>query len=677
MIHTLSNALMILSSCLVLSAQETRPFDCGPFLLQPTPTSIVVVVDHSTPIKARVLVKHGDQAQRSLRHEEPGRHHVFKIDKLPPDTVCTYRVRGDGLDSGEMSFRTLPVAPDQYRFLVLGDVRSDPKSWAQVSNLATRRDADALFMVGTGDYPNDGRKYNQWISQFFAPARSLLGHFPFWPAIGNHEVTRTSDGLSNQAESHYFSLFELPGNERWYRVDYQFMTLLIIDSNSRMGPGSRQYDWLLEQLRSVRNRYTVMSFHHAPFTSGPHGKRLVDGTPKEWPIDEGRRFLAPLFELYGVDLVLNGHDHMYEHSVKSGVDYIVTGGGGAPLYKVGQAPNRYAVKSRSVHHYLTIDVSSKELLVNAVTKKGEVFDTIRIEADADSLARRKARLEARLRASVSLGTLDEATERLSVTIHNSFRYPMRGSLNHATAVNLAAGESLSTTIDMKGSLPRSEGDALTPHIPFTLPCTLATREQDLTLDQSFNATARLRRGTLLATAPPLSATSPSFIIDHRSPVVHGTEDHTGKGDIHASIRLGWTQSELIAQVDLTDAAISFRGAASPLERDAVVLLFASPAPGGTVKQVLIGVDSTRSGPLAAATKATIRVTESGWKMEARIPAASLGFKDGLNARAQLLMDVLLVDRDSHADDMSYHRALGVTKSLTDTSQLGRLLLTDK
>ena len=52
-----------------------------------------------------------------------------------------------------------------------------------------------------------------------------------------------------------------------------------------------------------------------------------DGTPKEWPLDEGRRFLTPLFEMYDVDLVLNGHDHLYERSAKNGVDYVVTGVG--------------------------------------------------------------------------------------------------------------------------------------------------------------------------------------------------------------------------------------------------------------------------------------------------------------------------------------------------------------
>ena len=93
-------------------------------------------------------------------------------------------------------------------------------------------------------------------------------------------------------------------------------------------------------------------------------------------------------------------------------------------------------------------------------------------------------------------------------------------------------------------------------------------------------------------------------------------------------------------------------------------------------QVLLGVDSIKSGPLAATTQAVVKRTAKGWTLEARIPAASLGFPKGLTEQSALLMDVLLVDRDSHADDMSYHRALGTTKSLTDVNQLGRLILNE-
>jgi hypothetical protein len=93
-------------------------------------------------------------------------------------------------------------------------------------------------------------------------------------------------------------------------------------------------------------------------------------------MDQGRRFLVPLFEMYGVDLVLNGHDHIYERSYKDGVYYLITGGGGAGLYSINVAPNPYQQVARAVHHYATIDVESNMLTVAAVGVDGKEVRSI-------------------------------------------------------------------------------------------------------------------------------------------------------------------------------------------------------------------------------------------------------------------------------------------------------------
>lgn len=672
-------ALLLLALAPSLSAQETTPFGCGPFLLQPTSNSIVVVVDHPTEVTASISFGVKGKPVQVISHQTAARHHMFQLKGLTPGSVIEYRVRSSsskGLDSGVMSFRTLPESPKSYRFLVMGDVRSDPTSWNKVSELALQRDPDALFIVGTGDYPNDGRRYKQWMHQFFAPARGLLGHFPFWPAIGNHEYTRAANGLTEQSDSHYFSLFELPGNERWFRVDYQFITLLILDSNSRMSPGSEQYEWLLTQLKSLRNRYTVSAFHHAPLTTGPHGKRLADGTSREWPVDEGRRFLSPLFEMYGVDIVFNGHDHLYEHSVKDGVDYVVTGGGGAPLYRVGQAPNRYRVRSRSVHHYCTVDVSPEEMIVTAVDKQGVVFDTFSFTADASSLARRKSRLDSRLRSSVSFGATSDGS--LPLQVANLFRAPTHMVLTPEGAKEenslLAVGETKTFAINVQSALSPRGNEPLSPHVHFKLPCVLSTTEQELNIRQTFTATTRIRRGSILARKQSSETSSMRFVLDHTTLVVKGANHHSGAGDIKATVGSSWVKEEFIVQVQIEDAAVMVEDAPSPLEKDGVLLLFAREIPGETMKQLLITADAGTLGPLSSKAGISTRKTETGWALEARIPAAALGFPDGLSTETSLLFDVLLIDRDSDTDDISHHRAIGETNSFVDTTELGRLIL---
>lgn len=380
---SLRTRVLWLGAASVLAAAQGRaaqPFDCGPFLLQPGPTTMTIVIDHAEPLPVRLRWGH-DDGKRNTESRGAARHHIFTLSDLRPDTYYNYRIEADDFDSDERTFRTLPLAPREYRFLALGDVRSNPDIWHRVSQRIHENEPEALFIVGTGDYPSDGRKYDLWVTQFFDPARDMLARLPFWPAIGNHEKTRKyvsappPDEAIAEEESHYFSLFELPGNERWYRFDYQYLTLLVIDSNSNMEPGHDQYEWVREQLRSPRKRFTLAAFHHGPVTSGPHGKRGEDGTFNEWPLDQARRFLMPLFEMYGVDLVLNGHDHLYERSQVNGVYYVVTGGGGAPLYAINSSENPYQQVAVSAHHYSAIDMTPTSLTLTAIGVDGDILDS--------------------------------------------------------------------------------------------------------------------------------------------------------------------------------------------------------------------------------------------------------------------------------------------------------------
>ena len=66
--------------------------------------------------------------------------------------------------------------------------------------------------------------------------------------------------------------------------------------------------------------------HNPPYTA----------TERDNAVDQAlRATLVPLFEQYGVDVVFSGDDHFYRHSLRNGIHYIITGGGGAPLHDVG------------------------------------------------------------------------------------------------------------------------------------------------------------------------------------------------------------------------------------------------------------------------------------------------------------------------------------------------------
>ena len=175
---------MIALLALLLFTAEPQPYSCGPYLLLPGTDQMTIVIDHHSAITAELVygIENADGEER-VAHAAPKRHHVFELNDLRPGTRYWYEVRtGAELSSGKRNFRTLPESPDSYDVVVLGDVRSLPQRWHAVSQQVFRNEATALFIIGTGDYPSDGRQYGLWQKQFFEPARNLLAAKPMWPA---------------------------------------------------------------------------------------------------------------------------------------------------------------------------------------------------------------------------------------------------------------------------------------------------------------------------------------------------------------------------------------------------------------------------------------------------------------------------------------------------------------
>jgi predicted phosphodiesterase len=114
-----------------------------------------------------------------------------------------------------------------------------------------------------------------------------------------------------------------------------------------------------------------MIFHHPPFTStAGHSDDVMV-----------QRQLVPLFELYGVDLVFSGHSHAYERYLDHGIFYIVTGGGGGPLYElVPDVVPPIRQFGLSVHHYCLVDVDPRAgtLLLTAVDLNGRILDALKL-----------------------------------------------------------------------------------------------------------------------------------------------------------------------------------------------------------------------------------------------------------------------------------------------------------
>jgi 3',5'-cyclic AMP phosphodiesterase CpdA len=213
--------------------------------------------------------------------------------------------------------QTAPAAGEKFMFVAYGDTRSNPIEHAAIIKEIVGLHPE--FVLQSGDLVSDGRNPAQWLqfAQITQPLREA--HIAYYPARGNHDVgsyyphTVTEPFDSGDKTNKLFYAFTRHRNR-----------FIIVDSMEDYDPSSRQYAWLAGELAKARNTaaHTFVMFHEAPFSVGPHG-----------PTPEAQQYLHPLFVKYRPTAVFCGHDHLYYRTVRDGVTYIVTGGGGAPPYR--------------------------------------------------------------------------------------------------------------------------------------------------------------------------------------------------------------------------------------------------------------------------------------------------------------------------------------------------------
>ena len=335
----------------------------GPYLQSVTTDTIIVVWETDLPCRGGVA--YGETVEYGSYVADPavGTRHAVTLGDLSPYTTYHYRVEGDGVplgaDGGDATFRTA-AAPDQtaYTFAVFGDTRTQHQFHQAVVERIVVQKPD--FVLHTGDLVAMGSAAYQWET-FFEIERELMAHVPLFPTLGNHEGD----------DPHYFALFHLPGNERWYAFDYgnSRFVCLQVDGLADFGPRSEQYAWLEGTLAANTQPWLFVYFHIPPYSSVEDARE-----------GEVRRTLPPLFEQYGVDVVFNGHKHNYERNEVNGVTYVVTAGGGAPLYAMQEREPTQAAFALA-YHFVLLEIDGDHLEATVISAAGEVLDEFERSAD--------------------------------------------------------------------------------------------------------------------------------------------------------------------------------------------------------------------------------------------------------------------------------------------------------
>ena len=252
---------------------------------------------------------------------------------------------------------TLPMKEGSVRFAVIGDTGTGTEKQQQVGDMMVkyRTVFPFEFVLMMGDNLYGGESAKDFEMKFSNVYKQLLDDkVKFYAALGNHDLPIQTN----------YENFNMNGKE-YYRIKKGNVAFYALNSNYM---DAKQVKWLEDELAKDTSEWKICFFHHPPYSSaGKHGsdKQL-------------REIVEPIFVKYGVNLVLTGHDHVYERiKPQKGIYYFVSGAGGK--LRSGDINDRSALTEkgydRDMHFMLFEVVDKQQIYFQAISRTGETIDS--------------------------------------------------------------------------------------------------------------------------------------------------------------------------------------------------------------------------------------------------------------------------------------------------------------
>ncbi|MHA2000036.1 MAG: fibronectin type III domain-containing protein, partial [Promethearchaeota archaeon] len=266
-------------------------------------------------------------------------HYNVTIHGLEPNTTYYYRIPGFHDDA--TPFTTAPNVSVPFTFFAYGDSRevvpigSEHKKLMDQMVTASKSTMPA-FILNSGDVAYDFDETVSWDIHF-GFIKPLAQSVPYFISSGNHEWTGNFDDLNNP----HTLIHEYPstGSNQLNETSYafQYSNAYVISVGYPHAGSLVARSWLESQLSYANSSSDIdwifLIWHRPPFTQ----------TTTRSDNNDIKNLTADLCHKYDADLVFLGHDHNYQrinitHSSNytHDVTYVVTGGGGASLYGVGE-----------------------------------------------------------------------------------------------------------------------------------------------------------------------------------------------------------------------------------------------------------------------------------------------------------------------------------------------------
>lgn len=339
----------------------------GPYVTGVSDTGADVRFELDQGLSAKVTIArdaYPAPTPRTLESPDQSGMHVARASGLEAATRYTYSVRVGAEVLGEGHFSTAPAQGSSapLTFSVYGDDRTDPVAHAAVVRAMLQ--VPSAFLVNTGDTVEDGSDPDAWQT-FFAVEASLLRDRPVFVSVGNHELV---DDFAGTNFARYFGFPDAAGQSKLYGTVRLGLVRFFFLNGMHGWDSGEERDWLVSELTKADAEpglvWRLVVVHHGPWSSGPHGPnaRLVES------------HVPDLLAVHHVDLLLSGHDHIYERGSSGQLKYLISGGGGAPLYRIDRLQPT-SLKAEPAYHFIQVTATSSSLKVLARRVDGTVLDS--------------------------------------------------------------------------------------------------------------------------------------------------------------------------------------------------------------------------------------------------------------------------------------------------------------
>lgn len=295
-------------------------------------------------------------------------------------------------------FRTMPAkATDTFQWVSGGDCGTGPHA-VGTNILAAKQEPHFALIGGDLGYDN-GTSAKAAVAFLRNYARHMIDPkgrlIPMVTCVGNHEVRGGYKGKRSDA-TYYLPLFDgLYKDTTYNTLDFgDYLSLVLLDTGHMSPIKGEQTDWLEAALKERQDRPHLLVANHvpaypsyrAPKTVPAAATGILDGLGVKEKAggtgDDNRKHWCPLFEKYGVDAVLEHHDHTFKRTYplkgglvdKYGVPYLGDGSWGQLRTPVSPEKRPYLAVVAKAYHMTVHRLEGEQRYHVALEESGKVAD---------------------------------------------------------------------------------------------------------------------------------------------------------------------------------------------------------------------------------------------------------------------------------------------------------------